>query len=119
MSEFLRLEERLDGAAEAPPPTWITRRSGSGAPRSVPTSISQPSVLPPSIVRPFSLPWQVKGSAGGHGLPEGMVRGSPGTGWRGYVQLGAELFQPLDDGWSASAGMKTRSVRPEWPPRRR
>ena len=45
--------------ARAPPPTWTTMRS-MWAPAA---AISQPSVCPPSIARPFRSPWQVKGSA--------------------------------------------------------
>ena len=98
--------------SSAPPPTWTTTRSRRGGPPGAPTAAasSQPSVSPPSIARPFRLPWQVNGTA-----PASTARrsawyvGSPATpGSRSQtVQAAPRARRRSTTTGSASGGMKT------------
>ena len=53
----------IQALARAPPPTWMQRWSNSRSSTMRVETISQTRVLPPSMTSPFSVPWQVKGSA--------------------------------------------------------
>src|SRR6266511_2186241 len=104
----------ITALARAPPPTCTTTRS-SAAPSSRSCEvISYPSVMPPSMARPFSFPWHVNGSA-----PAARARfrawyvRSPGTpGSRGDTTMSASSsFSRATTTGSASVGTNTWSRR--------
>ena len=101
----------MHALASAPPPTCTTSRS-SGQRRT--TTISQPSVSPPSTASPFRLPWQVKGMAPfASASSSARYVGSPAISVpRADLDVRTELLEPREDDRVGVGGHEDAQERP-------